>query len=241
MKRTTRMALWGLAAGMVAVGFMRSASAGPASYDPVQGGGYAHIAQLAGAVEKRSGLAGFKAFALGVATNESKGNNLAVNDSKGEAAAACNLYKANANTRYKNNPYPPEDFCFGTGGWYGLMPATALAGSFFRNSDPMLIFDPKASTVMLADFVRRVANGYWHKLPPEHRTLLTVRRFMVSNSVGLDWQETKDRSRFVRQNFASDLQARGYNPNVMYTRVSIAKYPGTAELYAWIQNLSEAV
>lgn len=211
---------------------------GASYYTPVRGGGYAQIAELAGAIEQRAQLPGFTAFALGVAERESNGNNLSVNDSRTEAAAACSLYKGN--WRYKKNPYPAKRFCFGSGGWYGFLPATGLAGEFFRNADPYLVFDPVASTVMLADFARRVANGYWSKIPYEHRNWLTVRRFMSSNRTGLDWREEGDAARRVRENFARELRQRGYDPNVMFEHVSFASWPGTAQLYAWLVAAKEA-
>lgn len=229
---------WLLAGAIVLGALFLSSKASASEGPPPQGGGYAQISQLAGVVEQRAGLAGFRAFALAVAQRESKGNNLAVNDSPGEAKAACNLYEGN--WRFVNNPFPPDRFCFGSGGWYGFLPATGLAGEFFRNSDPYLIFDPQASTAMLADYVFRVAKGYWWQIPAEHRNLLTIRRFMASNAVGLDWDESGETSRRIRDSFGRELEQRGFNRSVMFTRVSIADYPGTAAVYGWLTGIGLA-
>ncbi len=202
---------------------------------PVQSGGYAQVWELARLVEQKAQMPGFAAFALAVATSESRGNAAAVNDSPNEAARACTLYERNRTTRYKNNPYPAERFCFGSGGFYGFMPATALAGKPFRNLDPYLVFDPAASTAFLADFVRRVINGYWDQIPASCRTWTTVRRFMAGNKVGLDCNETKfDRSARVRDKFRKNLVERGVSTNVMDQIVVVGNWPGGMELYQFL-------
>lgn len=236
MKRTTMAYLIVGAAALFA--FTRQASASSGGV-PAQGGGYAQISELAGVIEQKAHLRGFRAFALGVAERESNGNNLAVNDSASEARAACNLYNANRDSRYANNPFPAERFCFGSGGYYGFLPATALAGNFFRNSDPYLVFDPSASTAMLADYAYRVSLGFWSRIPPEHRNWLTIRRFMASNTTGLDWDESGESAVRVRENFANELRQRGLDPNVMYQTVSFSSYPGTGVVYGWISGLGE--
>lgn len=213
-----------------------------ASYVPAQGGGYAQIYELARQIERRAQMPGFAAFALGVATRESRGNNLAINDSASEAKHACDLYLANADTRYADNPYGAARFCFGSGGWYGLMPATALAGKPFRTLDPYLIFDPAASTVLLADYVRRVVKGYFHKLPASCRNYLTIRRFMASNKVGLDCDETNyDRSAVVRERFGADLAERGIAPTAMFKPVVIGAWPGGTTLMSEVTGAEGAV
>jgi hypothetical protein len=176
-------------------------------------------------------MPGFAKFALAVAKNESRGNNLAVNNSSSEAKAACRGYDNNPG-KYGDNPYGRGRFCFGSGGWFGFLPSTALAAPSFRNEDPYLIFDPAASVALLADYVRRVKNGFWGKLPTSCRNWLTVRRFMASNKVGFDCDETNyDRSYKVRERFARDLKYHGFNPNFMYTPVTIGNWPGDWAMY----------
>lgn len=204
---------------------------------PPQGGGFAQIQSIASQVEQRAQIPGFTAFALGTAQRESLGNNLAVNDSPSEAAAACRGYKRNLGDpydRYVNNPFPAERWCWGSGGWYGQLPSTALAAPGFHEDDPYLVFDPVASTVLLADWIRRVKNGFFSKLPPEHRNWLTVRRFMSSNKIGLDYNEQLEKSPKVRERFAADLAKRGIDPSFMYKPVTIGNWPGAVEMYAVI-------
>ena len=207
-----------------------------ASFSPPKGGGYAEIWRLARVAEQRAQMPGFAAFALAVASGESRGNNLASSVGKSfgdnEARLACQLYNATKDTRFKDNPYPASRFCFGSGGWFGFMPATALGGKGLRHLDPYLVFDPAASVTFLADYVRRVVKGYWKKLPVSCRNWLTIRRFMASNKVGFDCDETNyDRSTRVRTRFAKHLGQRGLNPAMMYGQVTIGNWPGGWELY----------
>ncbi len=203
-----------------------------ASFSPPKGGGYGEIWRLATIAEERAQMPGFAAFALAVATSESRGKNTAANTSESEARYACKLYEANADTRYKDNPHSAERWCFGSGGWFGFMPATALSGKAFRHMDPYMVFDPAASVAFLADYVRRVVNGYWKKLPPSCRNWLTIRRFMASNKVGLDCDETNyDRSFRVREKLGTNLMERGLPANMMYGGVTIGNWPGGWELY----------
>lgn len=201
---------------------------------PEQGGGYAEVRRLASQVEGEAGMPGFTAFALAVADRESDGNNLSANTSPSEAAAACRGYHDNLGDpfdRYVDNPYPESRWCFGSGGYYGLLPSTALAAKGFHNSDPWLVFDPEASTALFADWVYRIVRGYFHKLPAQHRTFLTLRRFMSSNTIGLDWREQKSKSPKIRERFATDLRQRGIDPSFMHQRVRIKHFPGAVALY----------
>lgn len=199
---------------------------------PTQSGGYKTVENLSRAVESWGDIPGFSKFALAVSTRESRGNNLAVNDSKSEARAACSMYQWNVdNGRLAQNPYPAAKFCFGSGGWYGFLPAVAMVSQGFRDKDPYLIFDPKASTALFSDYVRRTYKGYFHRLPAEHRNWLAMRRFMSSIKTGLDYQEQRKRSKDVRARFAKDLKSRGIDPGFMYSRVSVGDYPGALTLY----------
>ncbi len=218
------------AAAAVGLAIYGRVSGAQAAYVPSQGGGFAEVQRLAGEVEARAQMPGFAALALGVSQRESRGYNLAANTSESEAAAACRGFNKNTR-RYGNSPYPATRWCFGSGGYYGQLPSTALAAPGFEMSDPWIVFDPLASTVMLADFVRRVVRGHFHKLPAKHRNFLTLRRFMASNTVGLDWAETLDRSRRVRERFAGDLAKRGIDPSFMFEPVTIGAWPGAVPLY----------
>ncbi len=223
------------------VGLALLAPTARAAFVPPQGGGYGEIWRLAKVAEQKAQMPGFAAFALAVATSESRGNNQASNTSESEAGYACKLYWANADTRFANNPHPASKFCFGSGGWFGFMPATALSGKPFRNVDPYLVFDPAASVAFLADFVRRVVNGYWAKLPASCRNWLTIRRFMAGNKVGLDCNETNyPRSGKVQRKLAKNLQERGLPAAVMYGSVTIGNWPGGWALYQALANFEGA-
>lgn len=226
---------WLIPAAIFAGYLLAPKSARASSYAvPEQGGGFAQIQALSDRVEQIAGMPGFSAFALGTAQRESRGNNLAMNDSASEAAAACRGYRANTgqrSDRYSDNPFPQDRWCFGSGGWFGQLPSTALAAPGFANSDPFLVFDPISSVVFLADFVRRVRRGFFSRIPAEHRNWLTVRRFMSSNSHGLDWREELEKSPRIRERFAADLEARGIDPSFMYQKVRITNYPGAVPLF----------
>jgi hypothetical protein len=190
-------------------------------------------------------IPGFSQFARGAAYGESGGKSTAINDSPSEAAAACRGYQRLQDSVYANNPYPAADWCWGSGGWFGFLPSTGLYAPGFRNENPRLVFDPAASVAMFADFVRRVATGQLHKLPPDERNWLAVRRFMAGNTVGLDWQEQKvlnsdtdgiPRARKVRERLAKHLAAVGLSESVMYQPVTISSaYPGAAALWKMLR------
>jgi len=192
--------------------------------------------ELASQVERETKMPGFTAFALAVARRESRGNPQATRTEQHDADRACDLYEATRNTRFSDNPYGAERFCFGSGGLYQFLPAVGLSAPSFREQDPYLVFDPAAATAMLADFVRRVMKGYWHKLPKSCRNWATINRFMASNRVGLDCDAgTYQRSRQNEERFAKHLRALKIPVSVMRERVRIGHWPGDWALY---QSLS---
>jgi hypothetical protein len=234
---TTR---WVLAAAVVGLAWLAAGDAEARVPRPKKAGGYGQIWDLARIVEQRAQMPGFAKFALAVAKNESRGNNLALNDSTSERNAACRGYDNNL-SKYGNNPYGRDRFCFGSGGWFGFLPSTALSAPSFRNEDPYLVFDPAASVALLADYIWRVKKGFFNKLPTSCQNWLTVRRFMASNSVGLDCDETNyDRSAVVRERFSRDLKYHGYNPNFMYQSVTIGDWPGDWDLYQTLRGFEGA-
>jgi len=200
--------------------------------------GYGELQRIAQKVDPY--IPGFSKFSLGVSYWESRGNSAAVNDSDSEAAAACRGYRRKADTLFANNPYPEQDWCWGSGGWFGFLPSSALAAEGFHDLDPYLVLDPEAQVAMFAAFVRRVARNWFGKLPPEERNWLTIRRFMAGNTVGLDWQEEKvlksdtdgiPRARKTRERFVKSLKQVGVNPSFMYQRVRIKDWPGAVQLW----------
>ena len=93
-------------------------------------------------------------FAL-VAWRESKGNSQSVNDSTSEAEAAARAYDRNRD-RYAGCGHPASAYTFGSGGWFGMLPANALAqlGDAHRCLPPSSVFDPRASMAMAVGFAR---------------------------------------------------------------------------------------
>jgi hypothetical protein len=191
------------------------------------------IRRLASLVEK-SGIDGFATFAVAAAYTESRWKNLSANCVPSEAKAACKLF-AGAKSRgyYGGNAFPRERWCFGSGGWFGLLPATGLAAGGakgpFAHADPFLVFDPASSVVMLADFVVRLVRRYGAQ------NWLAVRRGMASVNLIGDINETKPRSKDVRARFADALKKSGVDPASMYEKPVVDNYPGARSLLKLLQ------
>jgi hypothetical protein len=185
-------------------------------------------------------IPGFSLFAPAAAYGESRGKSDAANRTTSEAKAACTGYERNKNGRFASNPYPASDWCWGSGGWFGFLPSTALSAPGFHNRSPYLVFEPKASIAMFADYIRRIVAGFWGRVPAQHQNWLTVRRFMASNVVGLDWNEQRilssdtdgvPRATKVRRRLASHLKAVGLPESVMFQQVRIHNWPGAVTLW----------
>lgn len=238
--------MYGLAAG-VGLAVLSAPRSGRASTRvTVAKSSRAELQRLAKATEQWAGMPGFAAFADAVARRESKWNNLAVNP--GDAKFACNGWKNQKDKKFKDNPFGATYWCWGSGGWFGFIPSTALASPSFRNANPMLVHDPAHSVVFFADFVRRL-EGMMKELPPEQRNLLAVRRAMAGLTVFYDWREEKvlksdkdgiPRARKVRERLAADLIAAGYDPDVMYYPATWSRWPGDLQLYGWLRQLDQA-
>jgi hypothetical protein len=187
------------------------------------------IRRLGNAVEAAGTLPGFATFAVAAAFTESIWSSTAHNTSPSEVDSSCRLYHgALKRGFYAANPNPESEWCIGSGGWFGLMPATGLAaggpkGPFARDS-PRLIFDPIPSVVMLADFVRRLVKNYGAD------SWLAVRRGMASPGLVKDGGETHKRSLGVRSRFEKALRKSGADPSFMFKKPDTSGYPGAAEL-----------
>lgn len=184
---------------------------------------------------------GFVPFSLAVTKRESGFNSSAVNDSPGEAAAACRLYRRNAEGIYKDNPYGEAGFCWGSGGWYGFLPATGMEPKAFRNRDPRVyLFDPAASTAMFADYVRDIVVNFFPKLPPKHRNWLSIRRSMASLATMYDYEEEGQRSKDSKARLKTDLKAVGYDSDWMYQQPALGPYPGASAVWDDLRQLESA-
>lgn len=215
-------------------------------------------------VEATGALPGFSAFAPAVAYTESGGKNLVglgidygamppnvklrtgTKGADNEAKAACNLWKgAVGRGYYGDNPYDWRYWCFGSGGWFGFLPATGLsAGGVhgpFADQSPHLVFEPLESVVMLADFVKRVIrNPVFKAMPPVHQNWLAVRRGMAASSLIDDYNEEHERSPGTRERFDRALAETGTDPDFMWERAEEGDYPGATHLLDWLYDNSEA-
>jgi hypothetical protein len=192
------------------------------------------VASYMGPVADAAGVDGLRVMAVYQAHSESKGNNLvglgipsrfppwakpntraSAKLQNAEATAAEIGYDRNAKT-YSKSPYPRSRWVFGSGGYFGLLPSTALA--FLRGKpqasspdfDPWDVFDPHRSCVAYADFVRRITRlGQWKDLPPSERNWLAVKRAGASLTTLTDWKAEGDRAKAIHAGFAKRLASIG--------------------------------
>ena len=144
----------GLAAGAVVLAASRSTQAAPrpSSLDAEGASQVAAVRGLAAEVGLPDAWGDF--FAL-VAWRESKGNPNAINDSASEAEAATTAYERNRG-RYASWGHPDSAYTFGSGGWFGILPANGLAqlGEAFECLPPASVFQPREALAMAVGFAR---------------------------------------------------------------------------------------
>lgn len=251
------LAIAAVAVLALASGGRRRGSRGWAPGAPL-GGGLDSVWAWGQWVEAAGALPGFAAFATAAAQTESGGNNLVgMGESQGilpanvelhsgtswsanEADAACAGWEgARSRGFYEDNPYDWRYWCFGSGGWFGLLPSTGLSAGgtkgVFANESPFVVFDPLPSIVMLADFVKRVVMGpSFQNLPYGEQNWLAVRRGMKGSFLIDDYNEEDDRSRGVRERFEDALVAVNISPDFLWTRAEVGDYPGAANLLDWL-------
>lgn len=155
-----------------------------------------------------------------------------------ESEAAAQAYDRNVES-YGESPYPRRMWIFGSGGAYGLLPASALAP--WRGTDalrrgkvtPYDVFNPWRSTVFFVDYVHRlVKRSEFRSLPADHRTILALKRGMASPGLLTDTGEHEARSRTVRRRAIEAAAALGIDEDKLYTRVPLdwSDYRGAKEL-----------
>lgn len=155
-----------------------------------------------------------------------------------ESDAAAIAYDRNESA-YLESPFPRRMWIFGSGGPYGMIPANALAP--WRGTDalrrgkvtPYDVFHPWRSTVFFVDYVFRLVNRQeFRELPPQHRTILALKRGLASPKLVADANEDNPRSRTSRRNATEAALALGLSEDVLYTKVPLAwpDYLGAAEL-----------
>ncbi|MCX4240193.1 hypothetical protein [Paraliomyxa miuraensis] len=154
-RRSGSPVIWGTAivAGLVAVVSMSGTAS--ASQGVAPGEGAYRVAAVRGlAAEAGLPPAWGDFFAL-VAWRESKGNPQAVNDSTSEAAAAAKAFDRNRE-RYEGCGHPEGAYTFGSGGWFGMLPANGLAqlGEALYCLPPSSVLEPRVALAMAVGFAR---------------------------------------------------------------------------------------
>lgn len=217
------------------------------------GGGLEMLRRWADLAESATGMTGFSQFALAAAYTESRGDNLVargrgplppnveLNEDSNEAKAACALFLgAKGRGFYAHTRYPKAWWCIGSGGWFGMMPATGLSAAGtdgpFSKSSPFLIFEPIESVVMLADLVARtVWSRAFQSLPEDEQNWLAIRRGMASNRFISDYDESYQRSSEVRERLEAALIQTDSTPDLAFRAVAVAGYPGAGPLYTQLR------
>jgi len=140
---------------------------------------------------------------------------------------------------YNASPYGRDEWVFGSGGYYGQLPSTAL--SSFRPGrkghaalsagavHPHDVFDPWRSSVLQADFIRRVMmTPHFRKLPEKEQNMKAVRRAAAALSLVKDWKGERERARKVNANAARMAAKHGFSKADTERRLSrelIEKWP----------------
>jgi len=167
----------------------------PPSVDAVRG-----LAREAGLAEE---WADFFAF---VAWRESKGNPAARNSSETEAEKAAESYDRNVH-RLGECGHPRSAYVFGSGGWFGFLPAVGLTqlGPEYRCLPPSSVFEPRVAVAMAVGFARGLMR--WKRFQ-EVPTWLNLRLMWGSPSDGGDAEAL----RLARDKYEADSQDVGLDP-----------------------------
>lgn len=151
------MRLWGILAALAALlGLAGSAKAEPGSGTdpkPISHGRQeldAQLGKLSNILDETQ-----RDFLVLVARGESGFSSAAKNDSTGEAKAAGVAYDRHADL-FGTCPYPRSAWSFGSGGWFGMLPANGAyhLRETFPCLDPIYVFDPAMSIVAAIAFAR---------------------------------------------------------------------------------------
>lgn len=208
---------------------------------PIQLDGKKYVQQYLVKAEEVSKIqGGLATFGLAASLRESAWNNLAANKTPKEARAACKAWEYQKNKELKRSPFvsEPEYWCWGTGGWFGGMPAYMLARDPFQNLNPILaVHDPATSTAMFVGTIHRLVKDYFPNLPPEHRNWLSIRRSMASLATMYDYNETRERARDVRERLAENLEDIGVDPDFMYQKPIVKGYPGNQVVWDALKSI----
>lgn len=166
--------VWLIVAGMASGAYSSTASASPGTQT---GQGVARLDLLYEQV-RRAGLSrDWEVFLAAVAHHESRWYASAHNGSKGERAASRSAYERNA-AQFAGCGRAASEYEFGSGGWYGLLPANAIVGAFRGTDaiclDPRAVFDPWLSTLLAISYARNLLG--WQSFKRSDGTWLALNR-----------------------------------------------------------------
>ena len=134
----------------------------------------------------------------------------AINASEREAAAAATAYQRNSEA-LRQCPWAADRYGFGSGGWFALIPANAVAA--FRGTseeciDPWAVFDQAASLVMAIEMARRL------------RSWKTFNGTWLSLRAGWDDPSRMATPAYMADRFKESLEQVGADASFMYDRVT---------------------
>lgn len=165
---------------------------------------------------------GFLTFAWAASKRESTWNLFASNQSASEAKAALKAYERVLTMKGAPMAGPQSHYAWGSGGWFGLLPASMMGKDPFRAVDPFPhLFEPGMHMAIYSAFIRRVISSVGSKIGEENVTWLKVRRAMRAlSAAGIpddqpDPYGTKDR-------LVADVQSVGGNVDWIYQRAAAA-------------------
>lgn len=165
-----RTLLWGTAGLTVAVAFTSRRQ--PPSTWSASG----EDLQMVRAIAAEAGLAlDWQNFLALVALGESGANPDAINDDPDEAAAAARSYDRNED-RLDECGYPRSSYVFGSGGWFGFLPAVGVLqlGKKHRCINPADVFNPRIATAMAVGFANGLMRREGFKALPTWANLRTM-------------------------------------------------------------------
>ena len=245
-----------LLAGAAVLGLLAAAGAGPGTNagvgEPPTSAGYNELVAAMNAAELP---ADWQAFLAATAYRESKFHNdvgLGPNDAPGrppwlkdskasakaqanEARAACKAYNKNYEKWFKGSEYPEIQYCFGSGGWFGFLPAYGIISGFkatpeyIRTINPWDVTDPYISVVMAVGFARGLMN--WKQFKAGGSTWLALR---IGWGKPGNMAKTNMSSK-VRNNFGKQLAKVGVDPSFMDRKVTVLSIPKAAHLLAMME------
>jgi len=153
---------------------------------------------------------------------------------RAEAKAALRAYRHNAN-RFAGSPWPEDRYTWGSGGYFGMLPAYAVINGFAATPqwipqiDPWDVTDPIVSVVCAVGFARGLMR--WRQFKQGGGTWLALR---------VGWgrpgsMASKGRQNQVRPKLARALAELGVPESFMYRKVPQLTIPKGAALLSLIE------